>query len=158
MKNLYIIIGFCFGLLCFFYSNSYKSFEKSQSFVLGIILPIILLWILFRYKVIGAGDIKLFSVIGSLYGCPFIIKNMILALFSGAILSVIHFIRQKDFLYRLSYFKSFISRQNSIKKFLLEPIPYYEREQEGYSAVMPFTVAITIGFLLARYGKFDFGI
>ncbi|MSS63146.1 prepilin peptidase [Velocimicrobium porci] len=148
VKNLYIIIGFSFGLFFFINSRSYQSFEKILFWLSGMILPILLLWLLFRYKVIGAGDIKLFSVIGGLYGPHFVIRHMILALFCGALLSIIHFIRRKDFRYRLSYFMSFISRQNSVKQILFEPIPYYKKDADGYSAVIPFTLSILAGYIL----------
>lgn len=152
VKNLYIIIGVGLGIFFFIGSHTYQSLEKSCCVFLGTILPVILLWLLFRYKVIGAGDIKLFSIIGGLYGPRFVMKHMILALFFGAALSIIHFVRHKDFRYRMSHFMSFISRQNSVKDILFYPVPYYRKEKEGYSAVIPFTLAITAGFILCRYG------
>lgn len=156
VKNLYIILGYFAGLLFYLEEKGYLSIEKSISWILGMAVPILILWVLYRYKVIGAGDIKLFSVIGGLYGFQFIIIHMILALFLGAALSIIHFIRYKDIWYRLSYFMSYFSGQYSLKKFLLHPNPYYNKEVEGHKALIPYTVAITAGFLLCRYSKNSF--
>lgn len=158
VKNSYIIFGYCVNILFFIANEGYKSMEQSVGWIAGLMAPILLLWIFFRYKAIGAGDIKLFSIIGGLYGLQFVIIHMILALFCGATISIIHFIKYKDFWYRLSYFISFFSEKLSLKRIIIHPVPYYDKDMEGNEPVIPYTLAITVGFLLQRFGKLNFGI
>ena len=43
--------------------------EGVTDWILAILLPAVLGWILFRIRAVGAGDIKLFCAIGALNGC-----------------------------------------------------------------------------------------
>lgn len=156
VRNLYIFFGYCASILFFINNGGFKSIGRSVSWISGLIIPILLLWIFYQYKVIGAGDIKLFSVIGGLYGLQFVITHMILSLFCGAVISIIHFFKYKDFWNRLSYFMSFFSGQFSLKQFIIHPVPYYKKSKEGNKPVIPYTIAIAIGFLLCRFGKLTF--
>ncbi len=114
----------------------------------GVLLPIFLLWILFYYRMLGAGDIKLFSVIGGMYGSRIIINTIILAFFAGGVLSVIRLFLTGGFKYRLQYLAVFISNQKNQKTMK----KYYEKDRDGREPVIHFTVAIGIGFLLCRFG------
>ncbi len=58
---------------------------------MGTVAPIIILFILFLIKGLGAGDIKLISVVGAFTGMA-VLKIMVYAFISGGILSVIYFI------------------------------------------------------------------
>lgn len=145
VKNSIILIGFCLGFLFQFYQNG---FNGIFDWLLGSLLPVCLLWVLFRYRMLGAGDIKLFSVIGGWYGPLAIINIIILAFLAGGILSVIRLIQVGNFKYRLQYLAVFILnqwKQNGIEK-------YYVKERDGTKVVIHFTIAIGIGFLCYRFG------
>lgn len=118
----------------------------------GAMIPILLLWILFRYKMLGAGDIKLFSVIGGMYGTPIIINTMILAFLAGGVLSFIRLLQTGGFKNRLQYLAGFISKQCNNQ----ERIEYYQSERDGRAPVIHFTIAILIGFLGCRFGLVSF--
>lgn len=118
----------------------------------GAAIPIILLWRLFRYKVLGAGDIKLFSVIGGIYGLPVVINTMILAFLAGGVLSVIRLVQTGGFVNRLQYLAGFVSSQCKERKI----ISYYELERDGREPVIHFTIAILIGFVGCRFGGISF--
>lgn len=120
--------------------------------LIGVLVPVFILWILFRYKVLGAGDIKLFSVIGGMYGTPVIINTIILAFFAGGVLSVIRLVQTGSFKNRLQYLAGFISEQCSQR----EIISYYQKERDGKDPVIHFSIAIAIGFLLCRFGHLSF--
>ena len=118
----------------------------------GAALPIVLFWMLFRYKMLGAGDIKLFSVIGGMYGLPVIINTMILAFLAGGVLSVIRLLQTGGFKNRLQYLAGFISSQCKETKM----IRYYQCERDGRMPVIHFTIAILIGFIGCRFFGFSF--
>ena len=145
MKNDIIVIGIIAGL----------TFRISEYGVRGIIVwfhgaavPVILLWMLFRYRMLGAGDIKLFSVIGGMYGLPVIINTMILAFMAGGVLSVIRLLQTGGFMNRLQYLAGFISSQCRERNY----ISYYQCERDGRTPVIHFTIAILVGFLMYQFG------
>lgn len=109
----------------------------------GIIIPIGILFIVFIIRAIGAGDIKLFSVVGGLIGGPLVIQVILYSFIIGAILSVVKLIKSKNISYRMHYLANYISQTLETKKV----IPYYEEKRDGYDCVIPFTIAIMGGFI-----------
>jgi len=73
ISNHLILIGIITGFL-------FDVYEYGQAgislWLPGILLPVILLFPLFIIKALGAGDIKLFSVIGSFYGAAYVLKSI----------------------------------------------------------------------------------
>lgn len=57
-------------------------------FLFGMLFPILALYILFYFHMLGAGDIKLLSAVGGFLGVPAILKCMIVSFLSGAVLSI----------------------------------------------------------------------
>ena len=55
-------------------------------FLFGMLFPILALYILFYFHMLGAGDIKLLSAVGGFLGVPAILKCMIVSFLSGAVL------------------------------------------------------------------------
>lgn len=107
---------------------------------IGIIVPFGILFLCYFIHVIGAGDIKLFSVIGSFLGVNQLVRIMILAFIIGAVMSLIQLIRFRNLNYRLQYLANYIQffKQNKTV------IPYYNSSLDGYEVVIPFTAAITL--------------
>ena len=60
----------------------------SGYFLFGMLFPILALYILFYFHMLGAGDIKLLSAVGGFLGVPAILKCMIVSFLSGAVLSI----------------------------------------------------------------------
>lgn len=115
--------------------------------ILGVIVPVFLLYALFLFRMLGAGDIKLISVIGGFCGVVFCIRVFIFALFAGGVLCFFKCIHYGYLLNRLRYFTAYfkdILLRRTIKA-------YYIRERDGTDIVIPFSAAIGIGFL-AAYG------
>ncbi len=51
--------------------------------IAGIALPFVLLWVFFRFRKMGAGDIKLFCVLGAFMGPGDILKCMLCSFVCG---------------------------------------------------------------------------
>lgn len=75
---------------------------------------------------IGAGDIKLFSVTGGVSGVYSIIDVMTVSLFFGGLLSVIFILRYRNLRSRLKYLLAYFSNTITQKKLL----PYEQNEIE----------------------------
>lgn len=106
----------------------------------GSILPIALLFILFLFRMLGPGDIKLFSVIGGFVGPVVISKCIVLSFVFGAFLSIGFILVCGNFVARLLYFTNYINQVKTMKKAL----PYYVpgRRMENIHFSIPIFMAV----------------
>jgi len=151
ISNHLILSGIIIGLVVNLYEVGWTGVVI---WLCGVMAPIILLSPLFLFKVLGAGDIKLFSVVGSFYGVIFALKSIMVALIIAAILSVIHLIKYKQVFYRLHHLVNYIqsmyqnyekSRQEKCK---IKILPYYDVKKDGYKGVIHFSIAIFVAILI----------
>lgn len=118
------------------------------SFLIGTVLPILLLFWLFHFRMFGAGDIKLFSALGGFLGPAAILKCICLSLIFGAILSIGIFIICGNIRQRLFKLTTYIKHI-----FLLKiqgkttvPVPY--RDGKWGMECIHFSVPILLAVLL----------
>lgn len=102
IPNVLILTGSCYGLVRMVY------YQDILKFIPGIIFPILILFPLYKIGVIGAGDIKLFSMIGFYFTFMETMFCIFLSFVFGAIFSVISFVRYKNFLERMTYLVSYL--------------------------------------------------
>lgn len=125
IPNWLIAAGYGIGLLyqfvCYGWMGCLLWFQ-------GMVFPIAVLFIFFYCKMLGAGDIKLFSVLGGVIGVFSIIDVMIVSLFFGGLLSVIFVVRHKNLKNRLQYLLTYFSDMKRQKKI----VPYIYKA-DGYS-------------------------
>lgn len=152
ISNLIIAIGIPAGFAFQIYECGRQGIISG---LFGSFLPILLLFILFLFKVLGAGDIKLFSVVGSFYGASFVFYTIILAFLLGGLMSIIHLIKSKQVIYRLQILAEYIQTYRSQVNCLDEKgkkqivIPYYDIQRDGYGGTIHFSVAI-LGALIIQ--------
>lgn len=96
-----LLTGFCWQM-------RQKGISGVGEGILGILVPWILLMPLFYFRMLGAGDIKLFSGLGSFLGAAAILKLVLCSLFLGGLLSLAFLISCGNFKERLSYFFSYL--------------------------------------------------
>lgn len=123
-----------------------------KGFLLGVaggILPLILLGCFFSFHMLGAGDIKLFCVLGTLLGIKDVAKCMIVSFFLGAGFSLAILLSTGEaserFCYLFCYIREFI--KTGIKK------PYV---QNGVGAPenFHFTVPVFLSVVLFAGGVY----
>lgn len=131
-----VINGFCYHLLV-------DGVHTLLGYLAGMLIPIFCLGILFYFHMIGAGDIKLFAVIGSFIGKD-VIWVILYSMLVNGIVSFLILYRERAFVQRFQYFGEYI------KKFFLtgEREPYCGIDWENSLFVIHFTVGIWIGFIL----------
>lgn len=141
INNRLITAGLIAGLV--FQVLEY-SFYGMFLWAVGCMVPAAILFLLFAVRALGAGDIKLFSVIGGFYGCFMTLRIIALAFFIGAVISMIHMftlgISKERFLYFIHYLKT------SLKERKLSS--YYVRERDGRNCVIHFSPAIAAAFVV----------
>jgi len=151
ISNHLILSGIIIGLVVNVYQMGWTG---AVMWLCGVMVPIVLLCPLFFLKALGAGDIKLFSVVGGFYGIVFVLKSILIAFIIAAIMSVIHLIKYKQVFYRLHHLVNYIqimyqnyekSRQEICK---MKIMPYYDIKSEGYKGVIHFSVAIFAAILI----------
>ena len=113
-------------------------------FIVHVSVPIILLYLLFLMRALGAGDIKLFSVISSIWNLKIMFFTMAAAFFVAAIISLCKLIYQKNLFARLCVFGNYLHQVKMTGR-----IKKYPRISEGKQNIIHFSVAILIGFFIA---------
>ncbi|WP_066497511.1 A24 family peptidase [Abyssisolibacter fermentans] len=137
VKNKLILVFLCIGIITNVYVNNVHGLIDSLA---GIVMPIVILWILFIARVLGAGDIKLFCCIGAIAGAKFTVFTIIYSFLAGGVISLFYII------FRNSAIKSFKSLFNFIKACILtHSILEYEFDLKSK---FPFSSAVFLGFLL----------
>ncbi len=151
VSNRLILGGIIIGLVFNLYEVGWFGIIKSFC---GIMAPIVLLFFLFLFKVLGAGDIKLFSVIGSFFGITYVLHAIVISFFFAGILSVIHLIKYRQVFDRLQYLVDYFQTtylkysigKKGIKR--IQIVPYYDLKRDGYKGVIHFSIAIFSAVLI----------
>ena len=120
IDNRWILLGWIGG---FSYQVYYYQLSGAGYFLIGCLLPIVVLYLLFWFRMLGAGDIKLLSVLGGFIGPAAVFKCIGLSLLFGAILSLAILILCGNFLPRLRYFTDYFKHFFKTKK----AVPYMIR-------------------------------
>ena len=113
----------------------------------GIIIPFILCYVLYCCRMLGAGDSKLLSVIGSFVGVSMLRRIMAGAIVVGAGMSVFKMLRYRNGKQRFLKLWRYIVKCMKNRR----PEPYYDWQQEGDEGVIPFVIAISISTLWCLY-------
>jgi len=86
-----LMIGFVFRIMT-------EGITGVFFFVVNILIPVILLNLLFQMRALGAGDIKLFSMLGAYISTKQLLKLMVLAFCVGALMGICKILYQFVFL------------------------------------------------------------
>lgn len=106
IPNWIIIFGIISGLIISFLHGGISILLEG---LCGMVLPVILLYPAFFVGGLGAGDLKLFAVVGSYLGIKGMIISLIIAFLLGAIISLMKMIRFHNFKERIYYFFSYMA-------------------------------------------------
>lgn len=113
-------------------------------FIVNVSIPVILLYLLFLMRALGAGDIKLFSVISSIWNLKMVCITMLAAFFVAAVTAFCKLIYHGNLFSSLCIFGSYVRQVMATGK-----ITKYPRESKGKQNFIHFSVAILIGFFIA---------
>jgi len=130
------------GLLCGF---AYQILANGPAgfllFLGGSGLPVLLFSVLFYFRMIGAGDIKLLCVPGAFLGPQHGLTCLIFAVLSGGLISLFLMIHHGNIYVRLQYFAEYVSSYSRDKIWR----PYLDGIEE--SAKFCFSVPVLLGVL-----------
>ena len=104
IPNILIVAGCCYGMVRLLYH------QEILRALPGIIVPVMVLFPLYKIGTIGAGDIKLLSMLGFYFNFMETLFCIFLTFMLGAMFSVISFIRYKNFWERMTYLFSYLKK------------------------------------------------
>lgn len=142
ISNRLILLGIIMCLL--------QAVGSGQSFkVLQVIkdlsIPVIVLYLLFLIRVIGAGDVKLLSLISGFMGIWFFFKVVLISFVIGAVWSLILLIQKKAFWQNMS-----VALNYAFDLVKGEAKPYDVASPERFQIEIPFAVCIGVAFGLIQ--------
>lgn len=148
IPNYLVITGITASLVIHLAEHGWVSI---LSWILGIFLPFLILFPLFIIRVVGAGDIKLFSVIGGFYGAAFGFRAILFSFLAAAVFSIISIIRKKQFQKRVLVFINYVHKLYLAKrKKEKEPqwYHYYDGNADENEGAIHFSLPVLIGFVI----------
>lgn len=126
-----------------------KGVAGIPEFLLAGALPLIIPGVLFCFRMIGAGDVKLFCVLGGILGVRAILKCVLASLFLGACISVAILISEGSFSLRFHYFIRYIDE--TVRTGRIEP---YRRKGITAPENFHFTVPVFLSAVLYAGGVY----
>lgn len=145
IPNRYLLLWF----VLFFAEAAVR--RNGISFLAGVIFISAVLFPLFFFRMMGAGDIKLMALLGGVFG----IRQGSILLFFGllcaAIWSVFYLMRKHMFLKRIGYFLNYVKQTAENAEEIWKgarPEPYFDAERDGREAAFCFAPFLLLGYLL----------
>lgn len=141
IPNKLILCGGMIGSAIFLYE---QGIAQLPFLVIGAFLPFFILIVPYGIGALGAGDIKLFSIMPAFLGIKAMLTCMIYAFIFAALLSFIFLLFNKCLIKRFKIFLKFLITVVHTGKL----VPYYDVKKDGYKYVIHFSLAILLGTCL----------
>lgn len=142
VRNWWICILWFVGMLY----GMFQGWRGVGHFLMGSIFPMICLFPLFRFRMLGPGDIKLFSALGGVMGAESIGICIFVSFLCGGILSLGILLLYGELFSRLRHFADYIQISMNQRKIL----PYYTLGNQWEN--IHFTVPILMGVIMYAGG------
>ncbi len=120
-----------------------KGLEGLALSILGWCLPVLLLFVLYALKMLGAGDVKMFGAIGSIAGYGFAMHSILYSFIFGGLAGIGLLIVRKNAGERFRYFGTYMKSCFLVQK----PMEYSNSGSENKRSVFRFTYAAVPGVL-----------
>jgi len=141
VSNYLIIVGLIMGFFLQILSGGKEQIIYSLA---GAVVPLVVLMLVFLIGGIGAGDIKLFSVIGLFLGAKGVFTCIVVAFIIGAVMSLGKILVSRNFYFYFNNLVHYVSSTYQSQK-----IQIYKREKRN---TIHFTLPILISVLLYMGG------
>lgn len=112
-----------------------------------MLLLLICLFPIFALQVIGAGDVKLFLLLGLLLGIRPALFCIFVSFLIGAFYSLIQMLYYKNLIQRFAYFFQYL--KDALNTNQIQP---YHKQQPDKKAVIHFTIPIFLSFCIYWIG------
>lgn len=140
----------CGGCLAWICAPQGQKIWQPLLYVIRLLAVIVIWFPLFRFRMIGAGDVKLMALIAGYLGFGTGIVAILYGFFIGAVLAFLKMLICRNLLQRLNYFFVYIRRLLLTKKAL----PYYQASRDGKDMVIPLGLCLLGGYMWYLLGIF----
>jgi len=146
VPNGLIVIGIGSGI-----SGSFLFHVNSWQPVVSMLLAFLLMYPLFKIGALGAGDVKVFLVVGSFFTVKGFLTVLASAFVIGALISLMKILTEHNGRERIAYFMSYISEVARTKQWkiygedMVRDISQYHRNKIHFTVPVLFSVALWIG-------------
>ena len=141
VKNCVIVFGWLYALYAGYMNLGIAGIKSA---VLCIVITILVGMPLFKIGGIGAGDIKLLSVIGGIYGMNFLANVTVLLIGMAGIVSFIFLAKKRAVFTRVCKFLNFA-------RYLITTERYYEMKRDGREFVIPLAPITALAYFIVLY-------
>jgi prepilin peptidase CpaA len=142
VSNKLILPGLLSGLVFALILDGTRGLEE---YFMGVMTPIVILILVFAIGGIGAGDVKLFAVIGGFIGAQGVFQCILASLMIGAVISLGKILINKTFFACFNNLINYISKTYYMQKYQI-----YKREKNN---TIHFTLPIFISVLIYMGGR-----
>ena len=146
IPNGFVALGVVVGVLC-----SLRHGSDIRHTVISMFLAFLLLYPLFKIGALGAGDVKIFMMIGSFVEVKELLTVLVLSFMIGALCSLIKLLSEHNGRERLYYFLSYISEVVKTRQWKIygehaaQDYEQYRRNKIHFTIPVLFSVALWIG-------------
>lgn len=137
IPNDLILAGWLAALVCRLYMQGISGMGAG---ICCIITGILILLPVYGIHGMGAGDVKLLSVIGGMYGMKFWAQTGIVFAFLAAIFSFVHMWKKHIFVNRICYFFRFVILERKGK--------YYDASRDGREMVISLSPVLAVAYYI----------
>jgi len=127
-----------------------EGFGGAVHYLFAALLPLLLLIILYMARMLGAGDIKLFSAVGAIMGVRFVLYCMAYSFLSGGIIALALILLRKNWKERINHLTKYI--QLCFTTFSLQPYTDFKEKDDGTR--FHFASAIACGVLITYLAEY----
>jgi len=145
LPNWLTMSGICFGLIYHLIVNGIDGFIFS---VLGMLVAGGIFLVLYFFKALGAGDVKLFAAIGAIVGMQLVLYMMMYSILFAGLLAIIILLFTRTFLQRVTQMLF-----NIIGAVISKDLSGLKEYQAGKQTKFPFMYAV-IPATIAAYSFF----
>lgn len=149
IKNLVTYPAVVLGIVINTYLYGTEGFRDT---IIAVFIPIIVLFIFFALRMLGAGDIKLYCAIGAIMGWRFVVACLAYSFIFGGFISVIILLLRKNALQRFKYLFNYIKTS-----FMLIKIDKYQDFANDKNGLFRFSYAVLGGTIISMIDMFLFG-
>jgi len=140
ISNKLIGAGYLTGFIYHIHESGLKG---SIFFLIDILFPIILLFFLFQIRALGAGDIKLLSVISGIWSIRIAILCIVSSFVVGAAISLCKLLYYQNLVPHLIFFFTYM--KELITNRVLKEYSFCSEKNQHY---IHFSIPILIGYLI----------
>lgn len=139
IPNVLILSGWFFGLIVHFLQEGVEGVFKNAITAFAILAAGFLLFLI---RAIGAGDVKLCSVIGGIQGMSSCIEILAVSFLLAGIWSLVRLVKKQIFAERVLYAWSYFMTGGAARE------PYYNKNRDGTDCTILLAPFLATGYFL----------